>query len=65
MEFVWTILAVVRPSTEDSLFQKVLCAVFLTFCLDSVGFDGAFDSTDEADFMLFRLGAAFGWNTNS
>ena len=49
MEFAWTILAVVGPSTEDSLFQQVLCAVFLTFFLYSVGIDGAFDSTDEAD----------------
>ena len=65
IEFIWTIVAVVGPSTEDSLFQQVLCAVFQTFFLDSVGNDGAFDSTDEADVMFSRLCAAFGWNKNS
>ena len=65
MEFAWTVLAVVGPSTEDSLIQQVLCAVFLTFFFDSVSVDGEFDFTDEADLKLFQMCAAFGWYTNS
>ena len=65
MEFVWTILAIVGPSTEDKLFQQVLCAVFLIFFLDSVGIDGPFNPSDKAHFMLFMFCAAFWWNENS
>ena len=59
------ILAVVGLSTQNCLFQQVLCASLLKIFLDSVGIDVAFDFTDEAGFMLFRLHTAFWWNTNS